>query len=107
MRGAAMPSAPPEQTRIVNCDVCRIPRACPQCRPASASATRLPNGSCRANCPLAPDARSYTGSTAGLAADAEFAERSGGDFAAERRARDAERQRRKRVGAGDEDLGSR
>jgi hypothetical protein len=45
--------------------------------------------------PPRPDACSYTGSTAGLTADAEFAERSEGDFAAERRARDAERQRRK------------
>jgi hypothetical protein len=50
--------------------------------------------------PPRPDARcSYTGSSAGLAADAEFAERSGGDFTAERLARDAERQRRKREAA--------
>jgi hypothetical protein len=46
--------------------------------------------------PSRPDYRSYAGSTADLAANSEFAERSEGDFAAERRARDAERQRRKR-----------
>jgi hypothetical protein len=48
--------------------------------------------------PPRPDARSYAGSTADLAANSEFAERSAGDFAAEHRARDAERQRRKRAG---------
>jgi hypothetical protein len=46
--------------------------------------------------PPRPDPVSYTGSTAALAADAEFAERSDGDFAAERRERDTERKRRKR-----------
>jgi hypothetical protein len=49
--------------------------------------------------PPRPDACSYTGSSAGMAADAEFAERSGGDFTAERRTRDAERQRQKRAAA--------
>jgi hypothetical protein len=49
--------------------------------------------------PPRPDPVSYTGSSAGLTADAEFAERGGGDFAPERRARDAERQKRKRAGA--------
>lgn len=49
--------------------------------------------------PPRPDARSYTGSSAALAADSALAERSEGDFAAERRARDAERQRRKRAAA--------
>jgi hypothetical protein len=49
--------------------------------------------------PPRPDARSYTGSAAGLVADADLAELSGGDFAAERRAQDAARQRRKRAGA--------
>jgi hypothetical protein len=53
----------------------------------------------QAQLPPRPDARTYTGSSAGLAADAEFAERSGGDLAAEQRVRDAERQRRKRAGA--------
>jgi hypothetical protein len=54
----------------------------------------------QARLPPRPDYHSYTGSTAGQAADAEFAERSGGDSAVERRTRDAERQRRKRAGAG-------
>jgi hypothetical protein len=49
--------------------------------------------------PYRPDAHSYAGSTAALAADADLAERSGGDFAAERLARDAARQRRKRAAA--------
>jgi hypothetical protein len=49
--------------------------------------------------PPRPDACSYTGSTAGLAADAEFAERSYEDSAAEHRVQDAERQRRKRTAA--------
>ena len=49
--------------------------------------------------PPRPDARSYTGNRAGMAADSALAERSEGDFAAERRARDAERQRRKRAAA--------
>jgi hypothetical protein len=55
----------------------------------------------QAQLPPRPDGpRSYTGSTAGLAADAEFAERSGGDFTEERRATDAERQMAKRAAAG-------
>jgi hypothetical protein len=49
--------------------------------------------------PPRPDACSYTGSTAGLAVDAEFAEPSGGDLVAQRRAVDAERQRAKRAAA--------
>jgi hypothetical protein len=50
--------------------------------------------------PPRPDGpRSLTGSAAGLAADAALAEPGGGDFAAERRARDAERQGRKMAGA--------
>jgi hypothetical protein len=53
----------------------------------------------QAQLPPRPDAHSYTGSTADLAANSEFAERGGGDFAVERRARDTERKRRKRVGA--------
>jgi hypothetical protein len=47
-----------------------------------------------------PDApRSYTGSSAGLAADSALAELSAGDLTAERLARDAESQGRKRAGA--------
>jgi hypothetical protein len=46
--------------------------------------------------PPRPDYRSYTGSTAAQAADADLAEPGGGDFAAERRVRDAERKRPKR-----------
>ena len=51
--------------------------------------------------PHRPDNPSHSliGSAAGLAADAEFAERSGGDFTAERRTRDAERQMAKRTAA--------
>ena len=49
--------------------------------------------------PARADPCSYAGSTGALAADAEFAERSYGDSAAERRARDAERQRQKRAAA--------
>jgi hypothetical protein len=69
-------------------------------RPASGSATARPSGSSRAACPraLTIPARTLTGSSAGLAADADLAERSEGAFAAERRARDAERQRRTRAG---------
>jgi hypothetical protein len=50
--------------------------------------------------PPRPDhpARTLTGSSAGLTADSEFAE-GGGELAVERRAKDAERQRRKRAGA--------
>jgi hypothetical protein len=49
--------------------------------------------------PPRPDAFSYTGSSAALAADSAFAERSGGDLAAERLARDAARQRAKHADA--------
>jgi hypothetical protein len=42
----------------------------------------------QAQLPPRPDASSYTGSSAGLTADAEFAERGGGDFSAERRGRE-------------------
>jgi hypothetical protein len=49
--------------------------------------------------PPRPDACSYTGSTADLAAQSALAELSGADLIAERRARDAESQRRKRAGA--------
>lgn len=49
--------------------------------------------------PPRPDdpTRTLTGSSAGLAADSDLAERSEGDFAIERRARDAERARQKRA----------
>jgi hypothetical protein len=43
--------------------------------------------------PPRPDACSYTGSTAGLSLESEFAERGGEDLIEERRARDAERKR--------------
>jgi hypothetical protein len=49
--------------------------------------------------PPRPDACSYTGSTAGLSLESEFAERWGEDLIEERRARDAERKRRKRAAA--------
>jgi hypothetical protein len=72
----------------------------PPGRSASASSTAAPRGSCKPSCPR-PDnpSRTLTGSAAGLTADAAFAELSSGDLPAERRARDAESQGRKRAGA--------
>jgi hypothetical protein len=47
--------------------------------------------------PPRPDARPYIGSAAGLTADSALAELSAGDLTAERLAKDAARQRRKRA----------
>jgi hypothetical protein len=55
----------------------------------------------QAQLPARPDPVSYIGSTAALAAASELAEPDYGDMAAERRVRDAARQRRKRASARD------